>query len=306
MALLLGLLTSGRRHGYTAGLLDAALESAREVEGLTVERVAVQGFRFGPCTSCFTCIRREEHVCVLDDDMGREGTGELFGKIASANALLIADPVHNWGPSATCHLLIERLYPFVWSGHLGGMPFASLSCASNQGMHRLAMQNLCKWAFGIGMRYVRGLATHCATYAEAKNEARRIGTLIAEAALADAREGRRPMSDAERFLSYADSPWVAFEPYLDNLTSGTGEWEQSLIQRGLSQGTFKRPEARELLEQALGKLRRVVALKRLGNLEAATQALVEASAAWTHATWKEFLEEEVIGAPQPEAYRPLT
>ena len=71
MALLLGLLTSGRRHGYTAGLLDAALESAREVEGLTVERVAVQGFRFGPCTSCFTCIRREEHVCVLDDDMGR-------------------------------------------------------------------------------------------------------------------------------------------------------------------------------------------------------------------------------------------
>ncbi|MBM3475250.1 MAG: flavodoxin family protein [Armatimonadetes bacterium] len=306
MALLLGLLTSGRRSGYTAGLLDAALGSASEVEGLTVERVAVQSFRFGPCTSCFACIRREEHVCVLDDDMGREGAGELFAKVASANALLIVDPVHNWGPSATCHLLIERLYPFLWSGQLSGMPFASISCASNQGMHRLATQNLCKWAFGLGMRYVRGLAAHCAAYAEAQNEARRIGTLLAEAALSDAREGRCPMTDSERFLSYAESPWVAFEPYLDNLTSGTGEWEQSLVQRGLSQGTFKRPEARELLEQALEKLKRVVALKRLGNLEGATQALVEASAAWTHATWKEFLEEEVIGAPQPEAYRPLT
>jgi len=153
---------------------------------------------------------------------------------------------------------------------------------------------------------VQGVAAHCAAYAEAQNEARRIGALFAEAALSDARDGRQPMTDEERFLTYADSPWGAFEPYLDNLTSGTGEWEQSLIQRGLSQGTFKGPEARELLEQALGKLKRVVALKRLGNLEGATQALVEASAAWTHATWKEFLEEEVIGAPQPSAYRPLS
>jgi len=305
MPLLLGLLTSGRRRGYTAGLLDAALDAAREVEGLDVERLAVQDFRFGPCTSCFACIRRDDHLCVLDDDMGREGKGELFARIASANALLIADPVHNWGPTATCHLLIERLYPFLWSGALGGMPFASLSCASNQGMHRLAAANLCKWAFGYGLRYVGGLAAHCACYAEAQNEARRIGTLLADAALRDARDGRRPMDDLERFLSYADSPWFALEPYLDNLTSGTGEWEHSLIQRGLSQGTFQHPEARALLEQALPKLRRALALRRLGNLEAATQALVEASAAWTHATWKEFLEQGVIGAKQPDAYRPL-
>ena len=34
----LGLLCSGRRHGYTAGLLDAALDGAREVQGVEVER----------------------------------------------------------------------------------------------------------------------------------------------------------------------------------------------------------------------------------------------------------------------------
>jgi hypothetical protein len=32
---------------------------------------------------------------------------------------------------------------------------------------------------------------------------------------------------------------------------------------------------------------------------------VKAGALWTHATWKEFLEEEVIGTPAPGAYRPI-
>jgi len=306
MARLLGLLCSGRRHGYTAGLLDAALDGARAVEGVEVERLAAQDYRFGPCTSCFACIRRDDHVCVLDDDMGREGAGELFARIASAHALLIADPVHNWGPSATSHLLIERLYPFLWSGRLNGLPFASLSCASNQGMHRLAAANLCKWAFGVGLRHLQGLAAHCAYYDEARDEAHRLGANLAEAALQDARDGRRPLDDLERFLAYMDSPWTALEPYVDNLTSGTGQWEQSLMHRALVRGTFKRPEARALLEQALAQFRRVIALQRLGDAQGATQALVEASAAWTHATWKEFLEEGVIGARQPEAYRPLS
>jgi len=305
MATLIGVLCSGRRHGYTAGLLDAALESAAEVEGVQVDRVALHDYTFGPCKSCFECIRREDHVCILKDDMGHEGQGVLFGKVAAANALLIADPVHNWGPTATCHLLIERLYPFLWSGALGGLPFAGISCASNQGMHRLARANLCKWAFGYGMRYVGGVAAHCAYYEEACNETRRLGRELAQAALADERDGRRPLTDLDRFLSYVGSPWVAFEPYLDNLTSGTGEWDQSLMYRGLSQGTFQRPEARELLEQSLTDLRRALTLRRLGDLEGATRALVEASAAWTHATWKEFLEEDVIKAKQPEAYRPL-
>ena len=55
---------------------------------------------------------------------------ELHARLAAASALLIADPVHNWGPSALCHLFIERSYPFLWSGKLSGMPFASISCAS--------------------------------------------------------------------------------------------------------------------------------------------------------------------------------
>ena len=305
MALLLGLLCSGRRHGYTAGLLDAALEAASEIDGVEVERVSVQDYTFVPCKSCFECIRRDDHVCILDDDMGREGEGELFAKVKAANALLIADPVHNWGPTATCHLFIERLYPFLWSGELRGMPFAGISCASNQGMQRLATANICKWAFGLGVQYIQGLPAHCAYYQEALNEARHIGRKLAEAALIDERDGRKVMDDIERFESYIDTPWTPFEPYVDNLTSGTGEWQQSLMQRGLTQGTFKRPEARELLEQSLAGFRRVIALQRQGDLKSATEALVESTAAWAEATWKEFLEEDVIKASKPSAYRPL-
>lgn len=113
------------------------------------------------------------------------------------------------------------------------------------------------------------------------------------------------MDDVERFESYTDTPWTPFEPYIDNLTSGTGEWEQSLMQRGLTQGTFTRPEARELLEQSLAGFRRVIALQRQGDLKSATEALVESTAAWAEATWKEFLEEDVIKAAKPSAYRPL-
>jgi multimeric flavodoxin WrbA len=305
VARLLGALCSGRRHGYTAGLLDAALGAASEVEGVEVERLSIQDYTFGPCKSCFECIRRDDHVCILDDDMGRDGEGELFAKVGAANGLIIADPVHNWGPTATCHLLIERLYPFLWSGELRGMPFAGISCASNQGMQRLATANICKWAFGLGLQYIQGLPAHCAYYEEAQNHARRIGRQVAEAALADERDGRKAPDDIERFEAYSDTPWRPLEPYVDNLTSGTGEWEQSLMQRGLSQGTFKRPEARELLEQSLARFRQVIALQRQGDLKGATEALVESTAAWAEATWKEFLEEDVIRAPKPSAYRPL-
>jgi multimeric flavodoxin WrbA len=305
MAVLMGALCSGRKQGYTAGLLDAALGAATEVAGVEVERIAIQDYAFSPCRSCFECIRRDDHACVMPDDMGRQGSGALCAKIASANALVIADPVHNWGPSATCHLLIERLYPFLWSGALSGMPFGSISCASNQGMHRLARANICKWALGFGMRYIGGIAAHCAAYAEAQDEARGLGRRLAEAALVDERDGRRALTDEERFLGTLDTPWPLFEAYVDNLTSGTGRWEQSLMQRGLAEGTFSRPGARELLERSLTSFRWALALRERGDVEGAMKALVEASAAWTHATWKEFLEENVIKAEQPSSYRPL-
>jgi len=175
MAYVLAVLASGRRRGFTAGLLAEAAEGAASVPGVEVEVVQLTRYRFDACTSCFHCIRDDAHRCSLRDDMGRRGEGALFQKVLRANGLILGDPVHGWGPSARAHVFFERLYPFTWSGELAGMPFASISCASNQGMHRLANQEICKWAFTKALRRVGGLPVHVAYYEEARAQARQLG-----------------------------------------------------------------------------------------------------------------------------------
>lgn len=70
MALLLGILCSGRRRGYTSALLSEVLAGAEEVEGVEVEVIYAVDYRFRPCVSCFDCIRDPQHTCSLDDDFG--------------------------------------------------------------------------------------------------------------------------------------------------------------------------------------------------------------------------------------------
>jgi multimeric flavodoxin WrbA len=300
MATVLAVLASGRSNGFTASVLDAAVKGAQSVEGVHVQHVRLHSYQFGPCTSCFHCIRDEAHECILRDAMGADG--ELMATVKRANAWILADPVHFWGPSAQCHLFIERCYPFVWSGQLEGMPFASISCASNQGMQRLANQGLCKWAFTLGLRYVGGLPVHTAYIEQARREAEELGQRLGQAAVADA-QGRRKYPDQERYVDYLDAPWRPLEPYLDNLTRGTMAYEGSLIAQGLD--TFGRQEAIALLEEARERLEDALALYKEGRHPDACRHLVRASALWTHATWKEFLEEDVVKADVPAAYRPI-
>ena len=215
MAHILALLASGRSKGFTASLLQASITGAQRVEGVEVEWVHLHKFKFGPCTSCFQCIRNDPHECVLKDAMG--GDGKLMEKIKSANGWILADPVHYWGPSAQCHLFIERCYPFLWSGELEGMPFASISCASNQGMQRLANAELCKWSFCKGFRYIGGLPVHTTYFERALQESENLGRKLAEAAKIDA-EGRGKFPDRERYVDYLNKPWSVLEPYLDNIS----------------------------------------------------------------------------------------
>jgi multimeric flavodoxin WrbA len=300
MATVLALLASGRSNGFTASVLDAAVRGAKRVEGVQVQRVRLHSYTFGPCTSCFHCIRDEAHECTLRDAMGAEG--ELMAQVRRANGWILADPVHFWGPSAQCHTFIERCYPFVWSGALEGMPFASISCASNQGMQRLARGCLCKWAFTLGLRYVGGLAVHTAYIEQARQEAEELGRNLGRAALVDAC-GREKYPDRERYVDYLDAPWSPLEPYLDNLTGGTMDVERSLIAQGLR--TFRRPEAVALLQQAQEQLEGALALYQGSQHRDACRQLVRASALWTHATWVEFLQQDVVKAQVPAAYRPI-
>jgi len=301
MAKVLALLMSGRARGFTASLLERAAEGARSVDGVEVEWVHVQRHKFGPCTSCFNCIRdSDEHACTLRDAMGKDGA--LMAKVEEANGIIIGDPVHTWGPTATCHLFVERCYPHLWTGKLVGMPFASISCASNQGMQRLARENLCKWSFTMGFRYMGGLPVHTTQLARARGEAEDLGRQVGQAALEDAVE-RRPFADQEKFVAYLDQPWSALEPYLENLSNGTMSWDGSLLAEGVE--SFESDEARDLLTEARGHFEAALRLRGAGQREESCAELVRASALWTHATWKEFLEEDVIRSAKPEAYRPI-
>ena len=300
MAQVLALLMSGRSKGFTASVLRAAAEGAGSVEGVEVEWVHMHRHRFGPCRSCFNCIRSDPHECVQSDAMG--AGGELMAKVRGANGWIVGDPVHMWGASAQCHLFIERCYPFVWSGKLSGTPFMSISCASNQGMHRLANENLCKWAFCYGMRHIGGLPVHTTHVERARVEAEEMGRELGRAAEQDAL-ARKPLDDRERYVAYLDKPWSALRPYLENLTNGAMDYQSSLIAEAL--GSFGRPEALELLDQAKGHLEAALRLYHDGDEPSACDELVQAGALWTHATWKEFLEEQVVGAGVPGAYRPI-
>ena len=305
MAKVLAVLCSARRSGYTAGLLQAGIDSAQKVDGIEVEVLRLHDYSFKPCTSCFACIRDEAHRCVLDDDMGRRGEGVVFRKVLEANGLILAEPVHLWGATAMCHLFFERLYPVVWTGELAGMPFMSVSCASNQGMQHVAVESVCRWAFTKGMRYVGQVAAHVSAYDSHLQDVAALAKRLAEASVHDAR-GRKPYAnDTERFLAYADKPWDPITHYFHNLTRGTMRWEDSLPEQALRRGTFWRPVALERLQRASDTLRSALGHYRLHSMVKACELLVEASAYWTHATWAEFLEDEAIGRAAPKVYRPI-
>ncbi|MBT3344716.1 MAG: flavodoxin family protein [Gemmatimonadetes bacterium] len=300
MARVLGLLASGRTKGFTARLLEAATMGAESVAGVEIEYVHLHKYQIRPCASCFSCIRRQEHTCAQHDDMGAKGA--LMEKVKTANGWILADAVHFWGPSAQAHLFVERCYPFLWSGDLNGMPFASISCASNQGMQRLATTEICKWAFAFGMRYVGGLPVHTTHLEWAVGQAKDLGRLLGEAALRD-EEGRIEYPEPDRYVDSLDHPFSVLEPYLDNLTNGTMAYEDSLIAQGLE--SFNNEEALDLLRQAREPFEGALAHFAGGDRQAACADLVRASALWTHATWQEFLASDVIKSEVPGAYRPL-
>ena len=127
MACVLGIMGSARKDGYTVKVLQEALEGVRSVSGVEAEPVHLLDYDFGPCRSCYECIRMAEHRCVRKDDMGERGQGKLWRKVEAANGLVLATPVHIWSADALIHLFIERLYPFLWTGELRGLSLIHIS-----------------------------------------------------------------------------------------------------------------------------------------------------------------------------------
>jgi len=306
MAHLMVVQCSGRKKGYTATLMQVVVEHLKDrYDDLEIEVYHLHDYKIKPCKSCFSCIRNVGSGCTIRDDWGKKGKGVLYRAFKRANGLLVVDPVHSWGISAIGRTFFERIYPTFWEGVPYGLPFASISCASNQGFQYRAVEEYCKLAASHGFRYIGGLPVHAACYEEGKEQARELGERLAEAALEDERLGRRKLTDEEIFLMYSGTPWDIIDGYLRNLTGNTLRYEDSIPLRALSSGRVDRPEAEALLKRTCEHLKLALEYHHSGDREKTASELALAAKYWTHGTYKQYCEGITVRTGIPGTYRPL-
>jgi len=295
---------SARKRGFTATLMSTVVEELGKVDGIEVGVHHLHDYSFGPCRSCFHCILKPGTGCVREDDWGRNGEGVLYKDMKRANALLIVDPVYLAGTSAMARLFMERIYPLIWEGVVGGLPFASISCAGNQGYQLKATEEFCKTAAAFIMRYIGGLPVHVAYFEEAVPQAIELGLRLAETALEDEKNGRRKLTDEENFSLYMDTPYDFVGGYIENLTNGTFEYELSVPVNLVEAGGFKNPEAQVLLEKTCDALKETLDLCSRELYDDVPKKLAETAKYWTNATFMEF-GQKLLNIDIPKNYRPL-
>jgi len=134
---LLGICGSPRATGNSRYLLDIAVEEALQAAGgrMAAEVVSLSGLKIEPCTSCYTCGKREGR-CFIDDDFA-----PLQDKWAAADAVIYSIPVYHLGIPGQLKCFIDRLGNSLWS-YYGGVVSKSLWVmgAITQGAHLFAGQ----------------------------------------------------------------------------------------------------------------------------------------------------------------------
>lgn len=96
------LLASPISKGNTAAALDWAEEAIKQA-GYSVERIHVAKLNLSGCLGCFKCQEFEDFRCIQKDD-----GNEVFNKMASADAVIIATPLYFWNFTAQIKPIIDR------------------------------------------------------------------------------------------------------------------------------------------------------------------------------------------------------
>lgn len=95
---------SPRKYGNTFKLLSIALNSARR-HGAEVELIHLGDLTIKPCLGCLSDVQEAcRYPCVIDDDMK-----EIYDKVLSANAIIIATPIYWYQPSGLVKNFVDRL-----------------------------------------------------------------------------------------------------------------------------------------------------------------------------------------------------
>ena len=96
----LGIMGSPRIKGNTDLLLDEALKGAQN-QGAEVEKIIVDKLKIAPCREYYGCLR--DGNCVIRDDMDN-----IFPKLLSADAVIVASPMFFYGLSGQLKVFIDR------------------------------------------------------------------------------------------------------------------------------------------------------------------------------------------------------
>lgn len=97
------LVGSMRKGGNTDLLAQAFIEGASKNND--VEVVSVADYKINPCIGCNSCFTREGHECFQKDDMQK-----VYGKLKTADIVVIASPVYFYGISAQLKAVVDRLH----------------------------------------------------------------------------------------------------------------------------------------------------------------------------------------------------
>ena len=97
---------SPKKSGNTAKLISWFGEGARS-KGARVEiiRADFLKYKVSGCTSCRTCQKIKEYVCVIKDD-----AQPVLRKMAKADVIVFASPLYFYGPSAQLKVIIDRMF----------------------------------------------------------------------------------------------------------------------------------------------------------------------------------------------------
>ncbi|PWW58256.1 flavodoxin family protein [Actinokineospora spheciospongiae] len=98
---ILALSGSERRGGNTEQVLEHAAELAGRY-GAQLDQVNLREHRIAPCSACGDCNTRSV-ICAQQDDVSA-----IVDRMAAADALIYATPVHGFGPAHLMQIFLER------------------------------------------------------------------------------------------------------------------------------------------------------------------------------------------------------
>lgn len=97
-----GFVTSPRKDGNTAWIINKILEGAKE-QGAETQAWYFSDLNIKPCQSCYCC--KQDDRCIINDDMQK-----LYEAIEHADAIVLGSPVYMGQMSAQAKIFTDRLF----------------------------------------------------------------------------------------------------------------------------------------------------------------------------------------------------